>query len=88
MMRMRLQMRTKNHCKPMIDQCRMWRTKGIVGLTCKPVMSRGMSVRMATMQIWMRKKTHHKAMIDQLRMWRTEGIVRESVKIEQYISDM
>jgi len=27
---MRMRMRRKKHCKPMIDQCRMWRTKGIV----------------------------------------------------------
>jgi len=24
-------MRRKKHCKPMIDQLRMWRTEGIVG---------------------------------------------------------
>jgi len=27
----------------MMDQRRMWRTEGIVGLTCEPVMSTGMS---------------------------------------------
>jgi len=27
---MRKRMRLDKHCKPMIDQCRMWRTEGIV----------------------------------------------------------
>jgi hypothetical protein len=27
---MRMRMRSKKHCKPMIDQPRMWRTVGIV----------------------------------------------------------
>jgi len=27
---MRMQMRRNKHHKPMMDQCRMWRTKGIV----------------------------------------------------------
>jgi len=27
---MRMQMRRNKHCKPMMDQHRMWRTKGIV----------------------------------------------------------
>jgi len=58
----------------------MWRTEGIVGLTWEPVMSTGMSVRMATM--------HRKPMMDQRRMWRTKGIVLESVKIRPYISDL
>ena len=53
----------------------MWRTEGIVGLTCEPVMSMGMSARMASMRIQMCKKKHCKPMMDQRRMWRTEGIV-------------
>jgi len=61
----------------------MWRTEGIVGLTCKPVMSTAMSARMVKMWIWMRRKKHRKPMMDQCRMWRTEGIVLESVKIGQ-----
>jgi len=36
----------------------------------------------------MRRKKHCKLMMDQHRMWRTEGIVLESVRIEQYISDL
>jgi len=27
---MRMRMRRHKHCKPMMDQCRMWRTRGIV----------------------------------------------------------
>jgi hypothetical protein len=27
---MRMQMRSNKHCKPMLDQRRMWRTEGIV----------------------------------------------------------
>jgi len=27
---MRMRMRRNKHCKPMMDQCRMWRTEGIV----------------------------------------------------------
>jgi hypothetical protein len=27
---MQMRMRRKKHCKPMMDQCRMWRTEGIV----------------------------------------------------------
>jgi len=87
-MRMRMRMRRKNHHKRMMDQRRMWRTKGIVGFTCEPVMSTGMSARMATMRIPMRRKNHPKPMMHQRRMWRTEGIVLESVMIGQYISDM
>jgi len=73
-------MRTKKHHKPMMDQRRMLRTEGIVGLTWEQVMSTGMSARMATM--------HHNLMMDQHRMWRTKGIVLESVKIRLYISDL
>jgi hypothetical protein len=29
-MRMRMRMRRKKHCKAIMDQCRMWRTEGIV----------------------------------------------------------
>jgi hypothetical protein len=45
---------------------------------------------MATMRMWMQMmwKKYCKPMMDQRRMWRTEGIVLESVKIEQYISDL
>jgi len=74
--------------KPIMDQRRMWRTEGIVGLTREPVMSMGMSARMATMRMWMRRNKHCKPMMDQRRMWRTKGIVLESVKIRQYISDV
>jgi len=49
-------------------------------------MSIGRMVRMATM--WTRRKKHRKPRMDQHRMWRTEGIVLDSVKIEQYISDV
>jgi hypothetical protein len=31
MMRMRMQIRRKNHHKPMMDQYRVWSTEGIVG---------------------------------------------------------
>jgi len=74
--------------KAMMDQCRMWRTEGIVGLTREPVMSTGMSARMATMWMRMRRNKHCKPTMDQCRMWRTEGIVLESVKIRLYISDV
>jgi len=87
-MRMRMRMRRKTHRKRMMDQRRMWRTEGIVGFTCEPVMLTGMSARMAMMRIPMRRKKHRKPIMDQRRMWRTEGIVLESVMIGQYISDM
>jgi len=58
----------------------MWRTEGTVGLTWAPVMSTGMSARMA--------KMHRKPTMDQCRIWRTKGIVLESVKIRLYISDL
>jgi len=74
-----MRMRRKKHCKPMMDQRRMWRTGGIVGLTGEPVMSTGMSTSMATMRMRMRRDKHQKPMIDQRRMSRTEGIVLESV---------
>jgi len=63
-------------------------TEGIVGLTGEPVMSVGMSVRMATMLMQMRRNKHRKPMMDQRRMLRTKGIVLESVKIRLYISDV
>jgi len=66
----------------------MWKTEGIVGLTCEPVMSMGMSARMATMRMRMRRNKHCKPMMDQRRIWRTKGIVQESVKIRLYISDL
>ena len=81
---MRMWMRRKQHCKLMMNQCRMWRTEGILGLTWEPVMSTGMRARMARM--WMRRNKHCQPSMDQRRMWRTEGIVLESVKIGQYIS--
>ena len=64
----------------MMDQRRMWRTEGIVGLSWEPVMSTGMSARMATM--------HRKPMMDQCGLWRTKRIVLESVKIRLYIADL
>jgi len=72
----------------MMDQRRIWRTKGIEGMIWELVMSKGMSARMATTQMEMSWKKHCKPMINQFRMWRTEGIVLESVKIGQYISDL
>ena len=80
-------MRRRKHHKLMMDQCRMWRTEGKVDLTWEPVMSTGMSARMATMGMPMRRKMHHKPMMDECRMWRTKGIVLESVEIRLYISN-
>jgi hypothetical protein len=54
-MQMQMEMRRKKHRKPMMDQRRMWRTAGIVALTCEQVISIGMSLRMMTMQIRMRR---------------------------------
>ena len=31
MMRMRMRIRWKKHCEPMMDEGRMWRTQGLVG---------------------------------------------------------
>jgi len=84
----RMRMRRKKHRKPMMDERRMWRTEGIVGVTGKPVMSTDMMARMAMLRKRMRRKMHRKPMMDQRRMWRTEGIVLQSVKIRQYISDL
>jgi hypothetical protein len=81
-------MRRQKHRKPMMDQRRMWRTEGIVGLTWEPVMSTGMRARMATIQMRKRRNKHSKPMMDQCRMWRTEGIALESVKIGLCISDL
>jgi hypothetical protein len=86
MVMMWMQMRRKMHRKPMMNQCSMWRTEGIVGVTWAPVMSTGMRARMATMRMGMRRNTHRKSMMYQCRMWRTEGIVLEIVKIRPYIS--
>ena len=69
MVTMRMQMRRKKHRKPMMDQPRMWRTEGMVGLTWKPVMSTGMTARITTMRMQMRRKKHRKPMMDQPRMW-------------------
>jgi len=72
----------------MMDQQTMWTTKGIDGLTCEAVMSRGISASMATMRMRMRRNEHRKSMMDQCKMWSTEGIVLESTKIALKISDM
>jgi len=88
MVKMRMRMRRKKHRKPMMDQCRMWRTQGIVGFTCEPVMSTGMSASMVTIWMRMRRNKHRKPMMNQRRMWRTAGIVLESMKIGLYISDL
>ena len=85
---MRMRRRRKKHRKPMMDQRRMCRTEGIVGLSWSPVMSTGMSARMATMWMWMRRNKHRKPMMDPHRMWRTKGTVLQSVKIRLYISDL
>jgi hypothetical protein len=85
---MRMWMERKKHRKPMMDQHRMWRTEGIIGLTWQPLMSTGISASMATMRMQMRRNKHRKPMRDQCRMWRTEGIVLESVKIGLYCSDL
>jgi hypothetical protein len=82
---MQMPMRSKKHRQPMMEQCRMWRTEGILALIWKPVMLTGMSVSMAAMRMRMRRKKHRKLMMDQCRMWRTEDIVLESVKIGPYI---
>jgi hypothetical protein len=87
-MAMWMQMWRNKHCKPMMDQRRMWRTYGIEGMTCEPLMSTGMSARMATMRMRMRRKNHRNPMMDQCRMWRTDGNVLESIQIGQYISDV
>jgi len=83
-------MRRRKPRKLMMDQRRMWRTEGIVGLSWERVMSTSMSAMIATMRMWMRmrRNTHCKQMMDQPRMWRTHGIVLESVKIRLYISDL
>jgi len=86
-LQMRMRMRWKQYCKPLMDQRRMWRAAGTVGLTCEPVMSTGLSARMTTMRIQMRRENHSKLTMNQHRMWRTVGIVLESVNIGQYISD-
>jgi hypothetical protein len=85
---MRMRMNRKKHRKPMMDQRRMWRTQGILGLTWEPVMSTGMNASMATMRMRMRSNKHCKPMMDQRRMWLTEGIVLESVKTGLYNSDL
>jgi hypothetical protein len=72
MARMRMRMRRKKHRKPMMDQCRMWRTEGIVRETWEPVMLMGMSASMVTMRMRMRRNKHRKPMMHQHRMWRTE----------------
>ena len=81
-------MRRMKHPKPMIGQPRMWRTKVISGLTCEPVMSMDIMVRMAMLRMRMGRKMHPKLMLPQCRMWRTVGVVLESEKIKQDISDL
>jgi len=85
---MHMQMRRKKHCKPIMNQRRIWRTEGIVGSTWEPVMLTGMSASMVTMRMRMRRNKHRKLMMDQCRMWRTKGIVLESVKIRLCNSDL
>jgi hypothetical protein len=85
---MQMRMKRKKHRKPMMDQRRIWRTEGIVGLNWEPVMSMGMRARSATMWMWMRRNNHCKPTMDQRRMWRTEGIVLKTVKFGLYISDL
>jgi len=85
---MRMRMRRKKPSKPMMDQRRMWRTEGIVGLTREQLMATSMTARMATMRMRMRRNKPCKLMMDQRRMSRTKGIVPESVKIRLYISDV
>jgi len=85
---MRKQMRRKMHRQPMMDQHRMWRIEGIVGLTWEPVMSTGMSARMAMMRLQIRRNKHRKPMMDQRRMWKTKGIGLEGVRIRLSISDL
>jgi hypothetical protein len=65
---MRLRMRRMKHHKSMMDQRKMWRPEGSVGLTWKPVMSMGMSASMATMRMSMNRNQHRKPMMDQPRM--------------------
>ena len=83
-----MRMRKEKYCKLMMDQCGVWRTERILGLTWELVMSTGMRASMARMRMRLRSKKHRKPMIDQWKMWRTEGIVLKSVKIGQYISDL
>jgi len=71
-----------------MDQYRMWRTEGIVGLTWELVMLTDMRVKIVIMPMQMRWKKHRKPMMHQHRMWWTKSIVLESVKIGQYISDL
>jgi len=85
---MRIRMRRMKHRKPMLDQHRIWRTEGRVGETMEPLISTGMSARMATIQMWMKWNDNRKLMMDQRRMWRTKGIVLESGEIRLNISDL
>ena len=71
---MRMRMRRKKPRKPMMDKRKMWRTEGIVGLTLEPVMSTGMSARMATMQMRMRRNNLRTPIMDQCRMWRINDL--------------
>jgi hypothetical protein len=62
---MRMRTRRKKHLNLMMDQRRMLRTEGIVGLSWELVMSMGMSASMATMRMRIRRNKHHKPMMDQ-----------------------
>jgi hypothetical protein len=53
-----MRMRRKKKCEPMMDLCRMWKTGGIVGVPCEPVMSTEMMARMATLRMQMIRKMH------------------------------
>jgi hypothetical protein len=85
---MRMRMRRNKHRKPTMDQRRMWKTEGIRGLTCEPMMETGVSASMVTMRMGKRKNEHPKPMIDQCRICRTEGTVLERVKIGRYTPDL
>jgi len=67
---MQMPMRRNEHCYLMIDQRRMWRTGGMVGLTWKPLMLTGMSASMASSRMGLRSNNHRKPMMDQRTMWR------------------
>jgi hypothetical protein len=80
--------RRKTDSKPMMDQRRMWRTQGIVGLSEEQVLSTGICGGIATLRMQMKRNMQRKPVMYQSRMSRTEGIILESMKIGQYISDL
>jgi len=61
----RMLVRRKKHRKPIMNQRRIWRTEGIVGLACEAVMSTDMRVWMVTMWMRMRRMKHCKVMMHQ-----------------------